>query len=343
MPISFKDYRTRESLGTGEYKETTHKGIESQAKDFASQAKRGVDNASAAAGRWAGRALGTALGGVGGLVGGQIGDFIGRHARQIAQALGAYLIAQAVAGFLLTVVAAVILVIFTAFALFIINSGAYVVTPGSNISGGGGNIPIEGARVGCYVFNTSWNSAPNNLPFVQQAAQHILSRPGASARICAAGDVTVEYATGLTGGGIVEGSGIIRISDTGSRTATASRYTLAHESGHIIERRNPAVPALYLTMNAIISQDANREPHPQCDVGANDLLRYLPSYGCFDNNQDGVLDRISGLPRSDFEDRAEAIGLWLMLPQEHSVISFFGPYQTAFPGHVQFAEAVFSQ
>lgn len=321
--------------------------------------------ASSAIAKSVGSALGSTLGSVVPIVGNVLGGVLGNAisggivvlSKNLGKALGALPfalsnlgsnVAQVVAAslaqalgtsFAFMTAAIVVLAIFASFTMFIINSGAYIVPPGG--LSGGGTIPIEGERVGCFLFTSTWNAVPENYSNIQTAAQLILSRPGAVDKICASGDITVDYqAVGLIAGGLTSSANSIEISRIGSNTPTGALYTLAHESGHIVSYRNSNVETLYrtYTSNGYFLQDANRQAHPQCD--ADGLLYYLPSYGCFDRNADGVLERV--LLKSASEDRMESIGLWLMLPLNIPIISEFGGYQTGFPMHFKFAQDVFA-
>lgn len=85
---------------------------------------------------------------IGGIVTGAALDWIKKHASKLAKGLGLYLLAKAMVGLAISMIGFAIIAIFTAFAMFIINSGAYVVPQGMLGLGEEGGIFGPGIEVG---------------------------------------------------------------------------------------------------------------------------------------------------------------------------------------------------
>lgn len=151
-----------------------------EAKDVIRSIDKAGEGALRTAGRWAGKAIGNLIAPVvGGQVAGAIGDALGRLIYRIGQ----FWLASLAASFILTVVGIVILLVFTASALFVINSGAYIVPPAGPIAGA--NITLsEGCPQG-------WPFAmPSYTVYISQGADGVYTHNGFEAL-----DITVQTGT----------------------------------------------------------------------------------------------------------------------------------------------------
>lgn len=303
----------------------------------------------------AGKAVGSALGAIGGtvlpVVGNVIGGIIGGAAagaitkgiKESGKALGALPFALANLGaqiaslvavsltqalgtaFTFTVALAAGLAVFAAFALFVINSGAYIVPPGGILGGpgepGGPGDEIPTSEVGCYQFTSSWDAVPTYRENITNAARQIMTKTEAREEICGAGPILVSYRVGSAYGGRVTSANSMEILTLGAQTQRAAFYTLAHETGHIVYYRNGSIVIPAYGNSGAITEG------------------FLPSYGWFDCSvpPDGIPEQC--LTQTIFEDTAEALGLWLMWPTTHSRVP---NYPTSYPLHYQFAQTVFS-
>lgn len=137
---------------------------------------KAAEDAFRAGGRLAGQAIGNIIAPViGGRVVGAIGDALGWLAYRVGQLFAAALVAN----FILTVVVAAILVVFVAFALFVINSGAYIVPPGSlNQLPPSGNWPTIDVGASCPIPNGQilWGSLGNPNTPVQHGSVEYWAR-----------------------------------------------------------------------------------------------------------------------------------------------------------------------
>jgi len=206
-------------------------------KNALGQVNKTISNAAGKAGSMAGKAIGNAIAPViGGITGGAIGDFIGKNAYRLAKAIGAFVAAEAIAGFVSMIVAAAILVIFAAFAMFIINSGAYVVPPREGTFTVG--TPTEFTE-GCFQFSGPWPE--ETVENMREAASITMSVQPYSTNLCAGGIINVIYTeqgecfNGVCYGGRRVGPRTILIFEPGTGSVGNSLYTLAHESGHIFQ------------------------------------------------------------------------------------------------------------
>lgn len=198
---------------------------------------RALRDSAASVGSLAGRAIGNVVAPIiGGQVGAAIGGFLGKGAYRLAQAIGSFVVAEAIAGFVFTIVAAAILVIFATFAMFIINSGAYVVPPreGTFVVG----TPTEFSE-GCFQFSGPWPD--DTVENMREAASIIMSVQPYSTNLCASGPINVIYTdtgecfNGVCYGGRRVGPRTILIFKPGTGSVGNSLYTLAHESGHVFQ------------------------------------------------------------------------------------------------------------
>ncbi|OGM31836.1 hypothetical protein A2803_00955 [Candidatus Woesebacteria bacterium RIFCSPHIGHO2_01_FULL_44_21] len=213
---------------------------------------RSIDNtgrdAFRAAGRWAGRALGNLIAPViGGAAAGAIGDAIGRIAYRTMQIFAAALAAN----FILTIVVAAILVVFTAFALFIINSGAYIVPPST------GTFSDQGPGLSATELCFNFTGFPENILQTEvAAAQTIAQAENYVAALCSQGPITVRYSSTPSPAGFcgqVLSSSNIVIFNCGTGNLGNTLYTLAHESGHIHQFRS-TIDSAYYQSSALSSE-----------------------------------------------------------------------------------------
>jgi hypothetical protein len=209
-------------------------------RGFIRSVDKKVSGAFGAAGKWAGRALGNLIAPVlGGAAAGAIGDALGRLLYRIDQ----FWLAALAANFILTLIPVAVLVVFTAFALFVINSGAYIVPPSAGSLGAGGT----GASATELCFN--FVNFPENALQTELAAVNIIAQAESYVQeLCNRGTVTIRYnpvqpSSNL--GGRAPSAGTIIIYPNGTGSLGNTLYTLAHELGHIHQYRTGADQTYY--------------------------------------------------------------------------------------------------
>lgn len=97
------------------------------------------------------------------------------------------------------------------------------------------------APILCFAFNGPWTESQKNWEI--QAMAYLSQWPHFSNLLCSHGPITLTKMSGSTWGGWAKGINEIAIYDAGVSSYSNALYTLAHESGHLIDFRNDQLRA----------------------------------------------------------------------------------------------------
>jgi hypothetical protein len=164
----------------------------------------------------------------------------------------------------------------------------------------------------CFTFSGPWTA--QEKAWEMQAMGHLSQYPKFVSLLCSGGDINLKRVQ-ESGGGWWSSANEITIYNGGVKTYEVALYTLAHESGHVIDYRNPGLGPYHGNPNEFNNSNAFQ---------TEGLLPTYPNQG------------VSGLTRIK-ESFAESIGLYVVW--DKLVFRCCGQvdYPNEYPLHYNFA------